>query len=64
MNDKVIKEHIQAMSTIELVTKLTELERQIEMAILLCDEYYCELNRRYPTANLEDTDLNIKRKVK
>lgn len=64
MDDKVINEYVQTMSTIELVTKITELERQIQMAILLYDEYQLELKRRYPNANLEDTELKIKRKNK
>lgn len=64
MNDKVINEYVQTMSTIELVTKITELERQIQIAILLYDEYQLELKKRYPNANLEDTELKIKRKNK
>ena len=64
MDDKVINEYVQTMSTIELVTKITELERQIQMAILLYDEYQLELKKRYPNANLEDTELKIKRKHK
>ena len=64
MDDKVINGYVQTMSTIELVTKITELEHQIQMAILLYDEYQLELKRRYPNANLEDTELKIKRKNK
>ncbi len=64
MNDKVIKEELRTMSTVDLIMKLSELERQIQMAILMFDEYHCELRKRFPNTNLEDTELKIKRKNK
>ena len=64
MEDKVMKERLQTMSTVELIQNLTTLERQIQLAILMFDEYHDEIKRRYPNIRQDDIDLKIMRKKK
>lgn len=63
-NNIANKNSLYNMTTAELIQQLTFLERDIQLAVLKYNKYKLELIRRFPTVDLNEMEIKVKKKEK